>query len=115
MGEEQNKTLCLDEVTANNREQFGRAARGYVASLLSASQVLTRFTSEFVKGLGSFDIEVILVDPLDQATFCFLHLFTSFQLRGVFQASEEPVYLEEYLSFIDELGLHTLMSNSRSY
>ena len=102
MGDE-NRTLGLDKVTANNREEFGRAARGYVAHLLKTSQGLTRFTSDIVKGLGSFDLETMLVDPLDQATFCFKQLYSSFRLRGVFQASEETVYLEEYLSFLDEL------------
>ena len=103
MGDEQNRTLGLDKVTANNREEFGRAARGYVVPLLKTSQGLTRFTSDFVKRLGSFDLETMLVDPLDQATFCFKQLFSSFRLRGVFQACEETVYLEEYLSFLDEL------------
>ena len=69
MGEEQNRTLGLDKVTASNREEFGRAARGYVVHLLKTSQGLTRFTSDIVKGIGSFDLETMLVDPLDQATF----------------------------------------------
>ena len=71
MGDEQNRTLGLDKVTANNREEFGRAASGYVVHLLKTSQGLTLFTSDIVKGLGSFDLETMLVDPLDHATFCF--------------------------------------------
>ena len=45
----------------------------------------------------------MLVDPLNHATFHFKQLFSSFRLRGLFQASEESIYLEEYLSFIDKL------------
>ena len=103
MGDEDNKNLTLDQVTASNREEFGRLARGYVANLLNATQGLSRFTSDIVKGLGSFDLEILLQDPLEQATYCFKQLFTSFKLRGVFKADEEAIYLEEYLSFIDEL------------
>ena len=71
MGEERNKTLSLDEVTANNREEFGRSTRGYVARLLKTTQSLTRFTSDIVRGLGSFDLKIMLIDPLEQATYCF--------------------------------------------
>ena len=102
MGEERNKTSSLDEVAANNREEFGRSARGYVAHILKTTQGLTRFTSDIVRGLGSFDLEIMLSDPLEQATYCFKQLFTSFRLRGIFQPDEEALYLEEYLSFLDE-------------
>ena len=84
-------------------EEFGRSARGYVAYLLGATQKLSRFTSDTVKGLGSFDLEILLVDPMDRACYCFKQLFTSFRLRGVVDSSEETVYAEEYLSFVDEL------------
>ena len=102
-GEEKNKDLSLEEVTANIREEFGRSARAYVAYLLGATQKLSRFTSDIVRGLGSFDLEILLVDPIDQATYCFKQLFTSFRLRGVLDPSEILLYTEEYLSFVDEL------------
>ena len=98
-----NKNLSLEEITANNREEFGRSARGYVVYLVGATQKLNRFTSDIVRGLGSFDLEVLLVDPVEQAMYCFKQLFSSFRLRGVVDQGEEPVYTEEYLSFIDEL------------
>ena len=103
MGEERNKTLSLDEVTVNNREEFGRSARGYVAHLHKSTQSLSRFTFDIVRGLGSFDFEIMLIDPLEQATYCFKQLFTSVRLRGIFQSNEEALHLEEDLSFIDEL------------
>ena len=78
MGEEQNKTLSLNEVSANNREEIGRSARVYVANLFKSIQGLTRFTSDIVWGLGSFDLEIMLIDPIEQATYCFKQLFTSF-------------------------------------
>ena len=56
-----------------------------------------------MRGLGSFDLEILLVHPVEQATFCYKQLFTSFRLRGVIDPGEEPVYTDEYLSFVDEL------------
>ena len=40
LDEEQNKSLSLDELTANNREEFWWSARGYVADLLKTTQGL---------------------------------------------------------------------------
>ena len=89
--ERDNKILSLKEITANNREEFGRSARGYVAYLVGATQKLNRFTSDIVRGLGSFDLEVLLVDPVEQAMYCFKQLLSSFRLRGVVDLGEEPV------------------------
>ena len=97
------KDLSLEVIAANNRDEFGRSAREYVAYLLGATQKLTRFTSDIVRGLGSFDLEILLVDPVEQATYCYKQLFTSFRLRGVVDPGEEPVYTDEYFSFVDEL------------
>ena len=77
-----NKNLSLEEITANNREEFGRSARGYVVYLVGATHKLSRFTSDIVRGLGSFDLEVLLVDPVEQAMYCFKQLFSSFRLVG---------------------------------
>ena len=95
--------MSPEETAANNRDEFGRSSRGYVAYLLGATQKLTRFTSDIVRGLGSFDLEIFLVDPVKQATYCFKQLFTSSRLREVVESVEEPVYTDEYLSFVDEL------------
>ena len=94
--------------------EFGCSARGYVAYLLGATQKLSRFTYDIVKGLVSFDLEILLVDLLEQASYCFRQLFTSFRLRGVVDSSAETVYAEEYLSFVDELRrLHPDMQHPK--
>ena len=103
LDDDKNQGLSLEKITANNVAEIGRSARGYVAYLLGATQKLSRFTSDIVKGLGSFDLEILLVDPMEQDSYCFRQLFTSFRLRGVVDSSEETVYAEEYLSFVDEL------------
>ena len=74
-----------------------------MAHLFGAATGLTRFASDIVKGLGSFDLETLFVDTMEQAAYFFKTLFSSFRLRGVFQSEEETVYIEEYFSFIDEL------------
>ena len=110
----ENKDLSLEVIAANNRDEFGRSARGYVAYLLGATQKLTRFISDIVRGLGSFDLEILLVDPVEQATYCYKQLFTSFRFRGVVDPGEEPVYTDEYFSFVNELKrLHLDMQQSK--
>ena len=69
--------------------------------LFKGIQGLTRFTSDIVKGLGSFDLDILLVDPLDNAAYCFRQLFASFRLRGVVQPDEESIYTEEYMSSLN--------------
>ena len=100
-GKKKNEGLTLDTIIANCKEEFGRNARSYVIFLFKGTQGLSRFTSDIVRGLGSFDLDVMLVDPLENAIYCFKQLFTSFRLRGVFQADEESIFTEEYLSFLD--------------
>ena len=56
-----------------------------------------------MKGLGSFDLDTLLHDPLSQAEYCFTQLFTSFRLRGYFSFGQEAECHEEYRSFVDEL------------
>ena len=40
---------------------------------------------------------------MEQSSYCFRQLFTSFRIRGVVDSTAKTVYAEEYLSFIDEL------------
>ena len=102
-GERKYEGLKLEEIASEIKEEFGRSARSYVIFLFKGTQGLTRFTSDIVKGLGSFDLEILLVEPLENAAYCFKQLFTSFRLRGLLQPEEETVYTEEYMSFMDIL------------
>ena len=100
-GEKRKEGLTLETNTSNYKEEFGRKARSNVIFLFKGTQGLTRFTSDIVKGLGSFDLDIILVDPLENGAYCFKQLFTSSRLRGVFQSEEESICTEEYMSFLD--------------
>ena len=102
-GKRKYEGLKLDEISSKIKEEFGRSARSYVIFLFKGTQGLTRFTSDIVEGLGSFDLEIMLVEPLENAAYCFKQLFTSFRLRGLLQPEEETVYTEEYMSFLDIL------------
>ena len=102
-GEKKNEGLTLGEITSKYKEKFGRTARSYVIFLFKGAQGLNRFSSDIVKGLGSFDLDVMHVDPLDQAAYCFKQFFTSLRLRGFFNADEESIYTEESLSFLDTI------------
>ena len=102
-GERKNEGLKLEEIASKIKEEFGRTARSYVIFLFKGAQGLTRFTSDIVKGLGSFDLEIMLVEPLENVAYCFKQLFTSFRLRGLLLPEEETVYTEEYMSFLDVL------------
>ena len=79
-GDKKNEGLTLDTITGNCKEEFGRNARSYIIFPFKSTQVQTRFTSDIVKGLSSFDLDVMLVDPLENASYCFKQLFTSFRL-----------------------------------
>ena len=103
MTEKKIEKLTLDQVTENIKAEFGRTARNYVATRFGTAQKLQRFTTDIVRGLDSFDLDVMLVDPMTLASYCFKQLFTSFRFRGVLLADEESLYFEGYLSFLDEI------------
>ena len=74
-----------------------------MAYLFYAAQTNLQLTSDIVKGLGSFDLDIMFCAPLGQALCCFKQLFRCFQLRKYFQPEDESICTEEYLSFLDEL------------
>ena len=93
----------LPDLMKEAKEEFGRFDRSYVAYFFHAAQSIFQLTSDIVKGLGAFDLDIMFRSPLGQALYCFRQLFRSFQLRGYFQADDESICTEEYLSFVDEL------------
>ena len=114
-GERKNEGLKLEEVASKIKEEFGRSARSYVIFLFKGTQGLTRFTSDIVKGLGSFDLEIMLVESLENAAYCFKQLFTSFRLRGLLQPEEETVYTKSICLSWTYFANLTQACNSRSF
>ena len=93
----------LPKLVKASKEEFGRLGRSYVAYLFQAAQSNLQLTSDIVKGMGSFDLDIIFRSPLSQALYCFKQLFRSFHSRGYYRADDESISTEEYLSFLDEL------------
>ena len=93
----------LPKLVNQSEEEFGRLGRSYVAYLFHAAQSNLQLPSDIVKGMGSFDLDIIFRSPLSQALYCFKQLFRSFHVRGCYQADDESICTEEYLSFLDEL------------
>ena len=101
--ERKNDGLTLDEITKECKEEFPRTARSFVIFLFEGTQGLGRFTSDNVKVLALFDLDILLVDPLENAICCFEHLFSRFRLRDVVQAEDELIHAEKHVSFFDIL------------
>ena len=93
----------LPKLVKASKEEFGRLGRSYVAYLFQAAQSNLQLTSDIVKGMGSFHLDIIFRSPLSQALYCFKQLFRSFHSRGYYRADDESICTEEYLSFLDEL------------
>ena len=98
-----NAGLSIDTPTSKNKEEFGRAARSYITFLFNSFQELKGLTNDLVKGLGCFDLEIILLGPIAHSTYSHAQLFTSFRSRGYFTTDQETASGEEYLSFLDDL------------
>ena len=101
--DKQNQGLPMDALANKNKDDFGRSARSYILHLFGTVQSQKSLTTDLMKGLGSFDLDTLLHDPLSHADYCFTQLFTSFRLRGYFFSGQEAECHEEYRSFVDEL------------
>ena len=97
--EKKDQGLPIDALANKNIDDFGRSARSYISHLFSSVQNQKTLTTDLKKGLGSFDLDTLLHDPLPHAVYCFSQLFTSFRLRGYFSLDQETECQEEYVSF----------------
>ena len=93
----------LPKLAKESKEKFVRLGRSYVTYLFHAAQSNILLTSDIVKGLGPFELNIVFRAPLRQALYCFKQPFRSFQLCNYFQLDNESVCTEEILSFLGEL------------
>ena len=91
----------IDGLAETVRDNFATQARSYVVFLLDSLLKDIRVNAGIVRGMASFDLTVLLTQPMEQALFCFRALYHSFQLRGWVLATDETEYREEYVEFID--------------
>ena len=109
--DKKNAGLSLEVLTKRNKEDFGRQARSYVTNVLSEAQGHIGLTSDIVKGLGAFDLNVILEGNHQQGESCARQLFSNLQLRGHFAEDQETQCLEEYQTLVEEfLRLYSEMA-----
>ena len=94
------KATTLKELVAKNKEEIGRTSRIHVSRLFKVTQGLNRLTLSWNLIL---DLDIMLVDPVERATYCFKQLFTSFRLLRWFPSDNESPYTREYLSFLNLL------------
>ena len=93
----------INEVVPKVKEEFARSARSYLVYLFRETQSLKGLTADIIKGLGAFDLSTLLVDPPELGSYCLRQLFSSFRLRGYYDATEESECLDEYVTFVDSL------------
>ena len=70
------------EAVIGKTKEFGRSSCSYVIFLSEGVHGMRRFTTDIVRGLRAFDLDVMLTDPIEEAAYCFQQLFISFRLRG---------------------------------
>ena len=82
---------------------FSNSARSYILFLCTSVQSQIFGITDLVKGLSSFDHEVLFTFPLEKASACFTALFQNFCLRRWFESTQEMACHDEYLSFVQHL------------
>ena len=82
---------------------FSTSARNYILFLCSSIQSQISGITDLVKGLSSFDPQVLFTFPLAQASASFSALFQNFCLRRWFEHTQELACHDEYLSFVQHL------------
>ena len=93
----------IEAVIKAVKEEFGRLARSYLVYLLSETQGLKGLTTNIIRGLCAFDLNTLLVEPLELGKYCIGQLFSSFRLRDYYSPTEESQCLDEYITFVDDL------------
>ena len=90
----------LSEQVETVKEKFVAKARSYLVTLLQNFLGHVSLNSNLVVGMASFDPNVLLCLPTEQASFCFAALYQSFSLRGWMEGSPENDCCDEYLEFV---------------
>ena len=98
-----NLRSVIDGLTEEVKDAFATQAREYIVFVLDSLLKDIRLTAGIVRGMASFDLTVLLTQPMDQDLFCFRALYHSFQIRGWVQEADEIDYREEYVEFLDQL------------
>ena len=92
-----------DNIIRKHKLVFSNSARSYILFLCTSIQSQISGITDLVKGLSSFDPQVLFTFPLAQASASFSALFQNFRLRRWFEDTQELACHDEYLSFVQHL------------
>ena len=92
----------MDSLTEAAKEEFATNAQSYIVSPIEFLLENMTLNDDIVRGMASFDPTVLVLLPVDQATFCFTSLYHIFQLRGWLPKSPEAEVWADYLGFLDQ-------------
>ena len=93
----------LETLAEEIRDNFATQSRRYIVYVFDSLLKDIRLTAGVVRGMASFDLTVLLTQPMEQGLFCFTAIYRSFQLRGWVVESDESEYRGKYVKFIDHL------------
>ena len=96
-------SLAVAELSSKAKEQFGQECIDYILYLLRVLQKHTSLTSNIVKGMASFDPQVLFSTTSDLASRCFGEIYSCFLLQKWVAVGDLTSYRDEYLEFVDHL------------
>ena len=94
---------AIDKLAVSLCDQFATAGRSYLIFLLDSVLKHVNLSSDLVKGMGSFDPQVLFVLPTTLGMSLFRILVRGFISRRWIKATNEQTYYDEYASFVEAL------------
>ena len=103
LSETKGSRSVLDKLASTLNDNFATSGRNYTVFLLESVLKHVTLSSDLVKGMGSFDPQVIFVLPVSLGVSLFRFLVRGFTSCGWIRAADEQLYIDEYTSFIEDL------------
>ena len=94
---------AIDKLSSSLHDHFANAGRNYVIFLLESVLKHVNLSSELVKGMASFDPQVLFILPESLGMSLFQILVRGFISRRWIREADEQLYLDEYASFVKDL------------
>ena len=101
LGEQKTTEAAKTELAATYKEELVSRARSYIVFLLEDFLNHISLNADIVKGMATFDPQIILGISMEQATHCFVPLFRKLRLRGWLEDFSEADCRDEYMEFVD--------------
>ena len=108
-------TPAVAELSSKAREQFWQECVDYILHLLRVLRKHTSLTSNIVKGMASFDSQVLFSSSSDLASRCFGELYSFFLLQKWVAVGDLTAYRDEYLDFINNNSIYNTCTSAQSF